>query len=156
LLHHQSASRNKDGSLARAFVALTASNIHRGAHALAARSTDAYEAAREKVCRFAQRHRFHARRDRSNQSRCPIQVADACTVKGLGWTDPTVWEAAERKGLKIGVQDMQGARMLLNRKRAISVSTSRVPAWFRIAGVCVAAVTVLFLMWPGARTSEEE
>jgi hypothetical protein len=84
------------------------------------------------------------------------KVADACTVKGLGWTDPTVWEAAERKGLKIGVQDMQGARMLLNRKRGISVSTSRAPSWFRIAGVCVAAVTVLFLMWPSARTSEEE
>ena len=84
------------------------------------------------------------------------KVADACTVKGLGWTDPKVWEAAERKGLKIGVQDMQGARMLLNRKRGISVSTSRAPAWFRIAGVCVAAVTVLFLMWPGARTSEEK
>ena len=84
------------------------------------------------------------------------KVADACKVKGLGWTDPTVWEAAERKGLKIGVQDMQGARMLLNAKRGISVSTSRAPAWFRIAGVCVAAVTVLFLMWPGARTSEEE
>jgi hypothetical protein len=84
------------------------------------------------------------------------KVADACKVKGLGWTDPTVWEAAERKGLKIGVQDMQGARMLLNGKGGISVSTSRAPAWFRIAGVCVAAVTVLFLMWPGARTSEEE
>ena len=84
------------------------------------------------------------------------KVADACTVKGLGWTDPTVWEAAERKGLRIGVQDMQGARMLLNRKRGISVSTSRAPAWFRIACVCAAAVTVLFLMWPGARTSEEE
>jgi hypothetical protein len=83
------------------------------------------------------------------------KVADACTVKGLGWTDPTVWEAAERKGLKIGVQEMQGARMLLRRKRGISVSTSRA-AWFRIAGVCVAAVTVLFLMWPAARTSEEE
>jgi len=27
-------------------------NVHRGAHALAARSTDAYEAAREKVRRF--------------------------------------------------------------------------------------------------------
>src|ERR1700730_11021482 len=84
------------------------------------------------------------------------KVADACTVKHLGWTDPTVWEAAERKGLKIGVQDMQGARMLLNRKRGISVSTSRAPALFRIAGVCVAAVTVLFLMWPSARISEEE
>ena len=80
------------------------------------------------------------------------KVADACKVKDLGWTDPTVWEAAERKGLKIGVQGMQGTRMLLNRKRG----TSRAPAWFRIAGVCVAAVTVLFLMWPGARTSEEE
>ncbi len=84
------------------------------------------------------------------------KVADACMVKGLGWTDPAVWEAAERKGLKIGVQDMQGARMLLNRKRGNSVSNSRAPAWFSIVGVCVAAVTVLFLMWPGARTSEEE
>jgi hypothetical protein len=84
------------------------------------------------------------------------KVADACTVKGLGWTDPAVWKAAEKKGLKIGVQDMQGARMLLRRKRGISVSTSRAPAWFRIAGVCVATVTVLFLMWPGARTSKEE
>ncbi len=84
------------------------------------------------------------------------EVADACMVKGLGWTDPTVWEAAERKGLKIGVQDMQAARMLLNRKRGISVSNSRAPAWFSIAGFCVAAVTVLFLMWPGARTSKEE
>jgi hypothetical protein len=84
------------------------------------------------------------------------KVADACMVEGLAWTDPTVWEAAERKGLKIGVQDMQVARMLLNRKRGISVSNLRAQAWFRIAGVCVAAVTVLFLMWPGARTSEEE
>jgi hypothetical protein len=84
------------------------------------------------------------------------KVADACMVKGLGWTDPTVWEAAERKGLKIGAQDMQGARKLLNRKRGISVSISRAPTWFTIAGACFAAVTVLFLMWPGARTSDEE
>jgi len=42
------------------------------------------------------------------------------------------------------------------RKRGISVSNSRAPAWFSIAGVCIAAVTVLFLMWPGARTSDEE
>ena len=84
------------------------------------------------------------------------KVADACRMKGLDWTDPTVWEAAERKGLKIGVHGMQGARMLLNRKRGISASASRAPALFRIAGVCVAAVTVLFLMWPGARTSEKE
>jgi hypothetical protein len=84
------------------------------------------------------------------------KVADACIVKGLAWTDPTVWEAAERKGLKIGVQDMQAARMLLNRKRGISVSNLRAQAWFPIAAVCVAAVTVLFLMWPGTRTSDEE
>jgi hypothetical protein len=83
------------------------------------------------------------------------KVADACMVKELGWTDPTVSKAAERKGLKIGVEDMQGVRILFNRKRGISVS-KHAPAWFRIAGVCVAAVTVLFLMWPGARTSEEE
>jgi len=84
------------------------------------------------------------------------KVVGACMVKGLGWTDPAVWEAAERKGLKIAVQDMQATRMLLNRKRGISVSNSRAPAWFSIAGVCIAAVTVLFLMWPGARTSDEE
>jgi hypothetical protein len=84
------------------------------------------------------------------------KVADACRMKGLDWTDPTVWEAAKRMGLNIGVQDMQSARMLLNGKRGISVSTTRAPAWFRIAGVCVAAVIVLFLMWPGARTSEKE
>ncbi len=84
------------------------------------------------------------------------KLADACMVKGLGWTDPTVWEAAERKGLKFGVQDMQGARMLLNRKRGISVSNLRARAWWPIAGLWVAAVTVLFLMWPGTRTSKEE
>jgi hypothetical protein len=38
--------------------------------------------------------------------------------------------------------------MLLNRKRVISVSNSRVTAWFPIAGVRIAPVTVLFLMWP--------
>ncbi len=84
------------------------------------------------------------------------KVADACKVKDLGWTDPRAWEAAERRGLKIGVQDMQDARALLTRKRGISVLTSRAPAWLRTAGVCAAALTVLFLMWPGARTSEEE
>ena len=28
-------------------------------------------------------------------------------MKGFGWTDPTVWEAAERKGLKIGVSTLR-------------------------------------------------
>ena len=48
------------------------SNVHRAAHTLAARATDAYEAAREKVRRFlnapsAQRDRLRARRDRGHQ-----------------------------------------------------------------------------------------
>ena len=50
------------------------SNIHRAAHALAARATDAYEAAREKARRFLnapsrQGHHLRARRDRGHQSR---------------------------------------------------------------------------------------
>jgi predicted acyl esterase len=44
-------------------------------------------------------------------------LSDACMMKGLGWTDPTVWDAAEREGLKISVEDMQNARMALNKKR---------------------------------------
>jgi len=51
------------------------------------------------------------------------KVVGACMVKGLGWTDPAVWEAAERKGLKIAVQDMQATRMLLNRKRGFLYQT---------------------------------
>ena len=48
------------------------SNIHRAAHTLAARATDAYEAAREKVRRFLnaphrQGDRLRPRRDRSHQ-----------------------------------------------------------------------------------------
>jgi hypothetical protein len=49
------------------------------------------------------------------------------------------------KGLKIGVEDMENARMLLNIRRQASTSTA--PAWFPLAGAGLCAVTVLFLMY---------
>ena len=74
-------------------------------------------------------------------------LADACLMKGLGWTDPSVWETAEKKGLKIGVNDMLEARTLLNTQRRESTSSALASSWFPIAGVCFAAVTILFLMY---------
>ena len=38
-------------------------------------------------------------------------------MKGLGWTDPDVWNLAQQQGVKISVEDMQNARTLLNKKR---------------------------------------
>lgn len=91
--------------------------------------------------------------NKASQAISPLdaELSDACMVKGLGWTDPAVWEAAKNRGLKIGVEDMQNARIVLNKKRQASWQASmtgpEIPAWFPVAGVAFAAVTVLFLMY---------
>jgi hypothetical protein len=52
-------------------------------------------------------------------------LSDACMMKALGWTDPAVWETAKKMGLRIGVEDMQNARMVLNKKRQQTMSAAR-------------------------------
>lgn len=75
------------------------------------------------------------------------EVADACMMKGMGWTDPSSWETARQQGLKIGIGDMQEARQMLNRSRYDAASRGSVPRWFPVAGVIFAAITLLFLMY---------
>jgi hypothetical protein len=84
---------------------------------------------------------------KASQAISPIdpELSDACMQKGLGWTDPNAWESAKRQGLKIGIEDMQMARMTLNKKRQTANSSATFPSWFPIAGAGFAVVTVLFL-----------
>jgi hypothetical protein len=69
-----------------------------------------------------------------------------CVMKGMGWGDPLFWKTAEKKGIRIGISDMQDALMKLNRKRAEALKASALPVSL-IIGVIFAAVTVLFLMY---------
>jgi hypothetical protein len=74
-------------------------------------------------------------------------ISDALFFKGVGWTDPDAWEEADKRGLKIGIEDMQNARMILNQKRQESIAKNEIPSWFPVAGVAFAAVTIAFLMY---------
>jgi len=71
-------------------------------------------------------------------------LARRCYMKGMGWTDPDVWERARKNGMKIGIPDME---LALGKLRAGYDMTRPVPSWFPIAGVCFAALAVLFLMY---------
>jgi|SRR5947209_7496648 len=64
--------------------------------------------------------------NKASQAISPLDsdLAHACMMKGLGWTDPTVWDSAEAQGLAIGVEDMQNARMTLTRKRQAANTAS--------------------------------
>ncbi|HEV2954494.1 MAG TPA: hypothetical protein VGX95_00105 [Xanthobacteraceae bacterium] len=73
-------------------------------------------------------------------------LANACLMKGLGWTDPTIWEQARHEGLKIGVTDMQSALMALNRKRQENMR-ARLRSWSPWAGLGFCVATVAFLMY---------
>jgi hypothetical protein len=69
-------------------------------------------------------------------------------MKGLGWTDPQKWSAAEKQGFKIGVEDIENARMVLNAKRqALASRVAPAPAWFPAAGAGFSVITILFLMY---------
>lgn len=74
-------------------------------------------------------------------------ISDACFGKGAGWTDPNAWAQARKKGQKISIEDMPNARRVLNAKRQASMARVEIPAWFPVAGVAFAGVTVLFLMY---------
>ena len=65
-------------------------------------------------------------------------------MKGNGWIDSDVWLRAEEEGIKIGIKDMEGARMALNKLRP---TKDAVPGWFPIVGVLFAVATVAFLMY---------
>src|SRR5665213_1596468 len=41
------------------------------------------------------------------------KLAKACFMKGMGWINPSAWDRARKKGLKIGIEEMQDARMRL-------------------------------------------
>jgi hypothetical protein len=41
------------------------------------------------------------------------ELAKACFMKGMGWVKPSAWEQARKDGLKIGIEEMQEARMRL-------------------------------------------
>jgi hypothetical protein len=64
--------------------------------------------------------------NRASQAIAPLDsdLSDACMMKGLGWTDPTVWDTAEAQGLAIGVEDMQNARTTLTKKRQAAITAS--------------------------------
>jgi hypothetical protein len=64
--------------------------------------------------------------NRASQAISPLDsdLSDACMMKGLGWTDPAVWDSAEAQGLAIGVEDMQNARMTLTKKRQAANTAS--------------------------------
>jgi hypothetical protein len=80
-------------------------------------------------------------------------LADACMMKSVGWTDPALWTNAAKLGVKIGIADMQEARMKLNQKRGRPMlpdsadARERLPGWFPIAGVCFAVLTILILLY---------
>lgn len=73
-------------------------------------------------------------------------LANRCMMKGLGWSDPEVWERAEAKGIKIGIADMEDALQSLLNKKERSME-QKLPGWFPIAGMFFAAMTILFLMY---------
>lgn len=75
------------------------------------------------------------------------KLATACNMKAWGWTDPAIWEAAKQQGIKVGIEDMENARMLLNTRRQEAASIQTVPAWFPIAGAGFCVITILFLMY---------
>lgn len=74
------------------------------------------------------------------------ELSAACGMKGFGWIKPGEWERARKKGVKIGIEEMQDALIVLTASRP-SIARPGVPYWFPIAGVSFAAITVLFLMY---------
>jgi hypothetical protein len=74
------------------------------------------------------------------------ELAHRCMMKGLGWSDPEVWKRAQANGIKIGIEDMERALESLLQLRGNAMQ-SKVPRWFPVAGVCFAALTVIFLMY---------
>jgi hypothetical protein len=76
-----------------------------------------------------------------------LSLADACTMKGLGWTNPKYWKDARDRGMRISIDDMTDARLALNKKRNSYSVEGSVPKWFPIAGVCFAVITIGFLMY---------
>lgn len=75
------------------------------------------------------------------------RLGEACLLKGLGWTDPEMWQSARGRGLKIAIDDMIEARKMLNARRHQEAANLSTPPWFPKAGVCFALLTVLFLMY---------
>jgi hypothetical protein len=71
------------------------------------------------------------------------ELSNACMMKGNGWVDDKVWKRAKAQKIKIGIRDMEKARMDLFGKRP---TEANIPNWFPIVGAIFAAVTVLFLM----------
>jgi hypothetical protein len=51
-------------------------------------------------------------------------LSNACMMKGLGWTDPTIWDAAQKRGFSISLESMQEARWALNRRRQAATTAS--------------------------------
>ena len=121
------------------------SNIHRAAHALAARATDAYEAAREKVRALprarssAQRDRLRARRHRGHQPRRqelgPAQHrAKATKSSSAGWNTTPIScpgsSCAPKKARKLRVAP--GRRHGPDPARRIrEAARARAPSWSR-------------------------
>lgn len=67
-------------------------------------------------------------------------LSGACVMKGLGWIDRAAWDRARARGVKIGIPEMEEARMQLELKRGV-------PGWFPVAGVAFTAITIVFLMY---------
>lgn len=59
------------------------------------------------------------------------ELANACMMKGLGWIDPDVWTRARQQGLRIGIDEMQDARMQLNRAVVPATFTPARQGWFQ-------------------------
>jgi hypothetical protein len=78
-------------------------------------------------------------------------LSNACMMKGNGWIDADVWTRARAQGLKIGIEEMEQARMALNTKFGNDDGKppppASVPSWFPIVGALFAAVFFGFLIY---------
>jgi hypothetical protein len=62
------------------------------------------------------------------------KLSDACMMKGLGWTDPEIWEIARRDGVNISIEAMQKARSDVNKSDMKCTAMKAFPTVFQSQG----------------------